>query len=94
MTSIPVLVKEWACAGGSDAAGRIPDPQVAYRDDAVIVTFRVIPRGGPQDCPGHPPTPFTVELSEPLGGRVLLDGGVDPPAAPDVERMPPQDPDR
>jgi hypothetical protein len=45
----------------------------------VIVTIGVRPRGGGQDCQGHGPARYTVELPESLGDRDLLDGGVYPP---------------
>ena len=85
-THIPVHVMERGCAGGEPATGRIPEPHVQYREDAVVVTFRVIPKGGPQTCPGNPPTPYVLELSEPLGDRQLLDGGAEPPAPPVLDQ--------
>ena len=42
-----------------------------------MVTFRVTEIGG--RCPSNPRFPVTVQLTEPLGTRPLLDGGVDPP---------------
>lgn len=83
---IDVLLMEFSCSGGTDAVGRVATPDIQYTADAVVVTLRVIPRPGPQPCPGNPPTPFTLELAEPLGDRELLDGGVDPPGPPDLER--------
>lgn len=50
--------------------------------------MRVIPKPGEQHCESNPATPYTVELDEPLGQRRLLDGGVQPPAPPDLERLP------
>jgi hypothetical protein len=79
---IDLLVNERACASGQDAEGRIAPPGVEYRDDAVVVTIRVIPKPGPQTCPSNPDTPYTLTLDEPLGDRELLDGGEDPPAPP------------
>lgn len=81
-TSIDVLVNERACASGATAEGRIATPRIEYRDDAVVVTLGVIPVPGMATCPGNPDTPFTVELTEPLGGRTLLDGSRTPPAEP------------
>ena len=85
-TQLPVLVNEVACASGQDASGRIPEPEIVYQQDAVVVTIRVIPLGGAQSCPSNPDTPYTLVLDEPLGERRLLDGGVDPPTPPDLER--------
>jgi hypothetical protein len=82
VTTIPILVNEMECASGQSAEGRVLEPAVDYRDDAVVVTVRVIPLGGAQTCPGNPNTPASLELTEPLGERVLLDGGAIPPAPP------------
>lgn len=43
-----------------------------------MVTFRVRSLGM-ATCPSNPQFPVTIELTEPLGGRALLDGGVSPP---------------
>ena len=88
-TSIDVLVNEMGCASGMAADGRIATPEVSYEDDAVVVTIRVVPRPGPQTCPGNPDTEYTLELDEPLGDRELLDGAHNPPVTPDLERRPP-----
>ncbi|MFD2792767.1 hypothetical protein ACFS27_04305 [Promicromonospora vindobonensis] len=36
------------------------------------------PPGDDQNCPSNPPTPFTIELDEPLGDRTLMDVAVYP----------------
>ena len=77
-------VTERACASGRSSEGRIVGPSVTIDDDAVVVTFRVRPLLGGQDCQGNPPTPVTVRLSEPLGERRLIDGGREPPGEPPV----------
>jgi hypothetical protein len=88
--SIPIEVLESACASGESADGRIHDPAVEYRPDAVIVTITVEPpEGQNQTCPGNPPTPYVLELDEPLDGRPLLDGGRYPPAPPPNPKQPP-----
>ena len=80
-SAIPVLVNERACASGDTAEGRIVH-DVEYGQDTVTVTIRVIPKGGPQNCPSNPNTEYVVELDESLDGRELLDGGVTPAAPP------------
>jgi hypothetical protein len=85
-TEIDILVMERSCASGRPAAGRIAPPDIELRDDAVVVTIKVIPAPGIQDCPGNPPTPFTIKIGEPLGERVLLDGGTGPPTTPFMDR--------
>lgn len=81
-TELPVLVNENACASGQSAEGRIQQPDVDYRADAVVVTIRVRQRSSGEDCPGNPDTPFVLRLKEPVGSRMLLDGGQSPPGPP------------
>jgi hypothetical protein len=78
-TTIPALIRERACAGGRSPEGRVLEPVVSFTDDAVIVVFGVASQDGPQTCPSNPAFSVTIELSEPLGDRVLLDGGSFPP---------------
>jgi hypothetical protein len=73
-----LLVTEMACNDGEDAEGRVRLSALAVRDDAVAVTVGVEPRTGGANCPSNPPTPFVVELDEPLGDRVVLDASVHP----------------
>jgi hypothetical protein len=80
--SIPTLVHERACASGQDAEGRIMPPTIVYGQTAVTITIVVQLREGAQDCQGNPLTPYTIELTEPLGDRTLLDGGQLPPGNP------------
>ena len=82
--TVEILVHERACASGDTAEGRITEPDVDYRDDAVVVTIRVQPKSGVQECPANPTTPYTLQLKEPLGDRELLEGteqGSEPPDA-------------
>jgi len=76
-TEIHILVEEWECHGFQTAEGRIAQ-NVQYRDDAVIVTLAVRQPsggGGIQTCPGTPPTPYVLQLEQPVGSRNLDDGG-------------------
>lgn len=75
-TEIPLLVGEVSCASGRSAEGRI-DVDVEYGEDVVVITARVRPLPGGQECPGNPPTPFVVSLDEPLGDRELVNGAED-----------------
>ena len=86
---IPIEVIESACASGQSAQGRIHEPAIDYRFDAIVVTVTVKPLSGSQECPGNPPTPYLLELDEPLNGRLLLDGGRYPPAPPPDPEQPP-----
>jgi hypothetical protein len=78
-TTIKGLIRERACASGRLPEGRVLPPVVSYTEQAVVVVFGVTEQAGGQDCPGNPAFPITIELSEPLGDRVLLDGGTFPP---------------
>lgn len=78
-TSIELLVRERACASGAPATGRIELMELQETPDEVSVRIGVRPREGGQDCPGNPPTPFVVELSEPLAERSVVDASVAPP---------------
>ena len=72
-TRLHLLVMERACNSGQDARGRIELISLEETADAVSLSIGIRPRGGAADCQGNPPTPFTVELSGPLGDRVLRD---------------------
>lgn len=72
-TEVPLFVGEVACASGHDAAGRI-DVDVEHHDDEIVVTAYVRPRPGVQECQGNPPTPYLLELDEPVGDRTLRNG--------------------
>jgi hypothetical protein len=85
-TELHILVWERACSGGSLATGRISNPLVESTSADVTITVGVRPlplaSGQIMACPGPPGTPLVLRLSEPLGQRTLLDGGLVPPAPP------------
>jgi hypothetical protein len=85
---VAVLVHEFGCASGRSAAGRVEEPTIVSKDDAVVVTITIRPPRGNQTCPGNPPTPFEFDLPAPLGDRRLLDGSFVPPQPPGTERPP------
>jgi len=76
--SLDLWVHENACASGQSATGRI-EPRVDYGADSITVTITVTYAGGDQACPGNPDTPYTLTLDEPVGDRVINDGGTSPP---------------
>jgi hypothetical protein len=84
-TEVGVLVSELACVGGRDATGRILPPHVFSGAEAVtvVITVRHLPPGA-YTCIEGPPTPFVLELPEPLGDRALLDGSSIPPRDPET----------
>lgn len=79
-TSLPVLVTAMACSGGEAAGDRMGEPTVVYGTDTVGLLFTVDPLPpGSYTCPGNPPEERTVELTEPLGDRTVVDLSSYPP---------------
>jgi len=72
-TALHFLVTERACNSGQTAEGRVELVEKAEFEDAVEVYLAIRPADGPADCQGNPPTPFVVELDEPLGDRRISD---------------------
>lgn len=79
LTEVELRVSELACNSGRDARGRIQVLDLVPGGDTVTVILATVPRPGAHDCPGNPETPFTLQLPEPLGDRLLLDGSEVPP---------------
>jgi hypothetical protein len=70
-TSLQLIVTEQQCASGISPTGRI-EATVSYTETEVEVSVIVNSVGGTANCPGNPPTPFTLELTEPLGDRLIV----------------------
>jgi hypothetical protein len=81
-TQLHLLVWERACSSGSPTTGRMSAALVDEAATSVTITIGVRGLAGVQTCPGPPGTPVIVTLPRPLGGRLLLDGGREPPATP------------
>jgi hypothetical protein len=85
-TELHLLVWEGDCSGGAPATGRMSAPVVGFTASTVTITIGVrplpVPPGTALGCPLPPGTPASMELSEPVGHRTLLDGGHVPPAPP------------
>jgi hypothetical protein len=73
------LVHERECASGHSAEGRIELVELNETTEQVQLRVGVRPRDGDQNCPGNPPTPFTIDLGGPLGDREIIDASVVPP---------------
>jgi hypothetical protein len=73
-TQLTAAVTRSECNGGQ--TGDVGAPIVELRDNEVLVTFRPpeLPPA-PRTCQGNAPTRVEVDLGEPLGDRVLIDGG-------------------
>lgn len=72
--SFTAQVTRLACNDG--ATGVVLPPNISITESEVVVTFTVesIPPG-PHDCPGNNEVAFLVSLNQPIGQRVLIDGG-------------------
>ncbi|MEV0952054.1 hypothetical protein [Promicromonospora sp. NPDC050249] len=77
-SQVHLLVSEFACASGEPADGRVTLERLVEREDRVELVVGVEAPPGVQTCQSHPPTPFVVELDEPLGARTLVDVAVYP----------------
>lgn len=74
-TRIAVVLNERECVSGQPIGERLVGPQVVVTDTRVHIAFAAQPPPGDAfDCQGNPDIPFTVELPEPLGDRVLVEG--------------------
>jgi hypothetical protein len=70
--SLHLIVTESQCASGLDPTGRI---RATVEESPTEARVRVIVNsvGGAAHCQSNPPTPFVVQLSQPLGRRVVVD---------------------
>lgn len=76
---LALSVTEMACNSGEDAQGRIEVVSVEESADQVRLVLGTAPRGGVQNCPSNPATPFTVTLDDPVGDREIINASlVDP----------------
>ena len=77
---IALLVTEHACNGGHPATGRVELVDLIETTTTVELVIAVRPHDvdGAFTCPGNQPTPFTVDLEQPLGDRVIMDASVVP----------------
>jgi hypothetical protein len=80
--TLHVLLWDESCGGKAGLLGRLVEPLVAYRSDAVVITLAATPIQGIWTCVGQSGTPRVIALDEQLGGRMLLDGSRVPPAVP------------
>lgn len=84
-TELKVFATDPNCASGRPTGDRLNPPTVQMTEKSVVITFTAEPITGNQNCPGHPPTPFTVDLGSPVGDRQLLDGAYWPPRPPHAD---------
>ena len=87
-TSLDLLVTERECASGREMGEALQGPQVVETDRAVTVAFAAIrPDAMAVTCQGNPSTSVTIQLSKPLGDRVIYDGLFVPPKALNLDRV-------
>ena len=75
-TVLRILVTEQTYAGGKRADGRVLDPDLYEDEQELILTMFVTPLEGFLMRSPNPETPVRVTLSQPVGGRELIDGAV------------------
>ena len=77
---VALLVTESACNSGQPATGRVELVELVETDTTVELVIAVRPHDvdGAFTCPGNQPTPFTVDLEQPLYHRVIMDASVVP----------------
>lgn len=74
-TREPTLqVNEMECTSGRDPRPYLRKPTILETGDRVTVSWTSAAPKGVNNCIGSMPVPATVQLSEPLGDRVLYDG--------------------
>lgn len=71
-------IVEQDCTSGRDPLPYLHEPAVVESEEAVTVYFSSEPVRGGASCQGNPEASYTLELDEPLGDRVLLDGSTYP----------------
>jgi hypothetical protein len=74
-TSLDLLVSDAQCVGGSTLEGRTLVPEIVYSHDSITIHIEVRNVGAPAGCPSTQ-YPLTVQLTEPVGNRALLDGSL------------------
>lgn len=75
---VRVIVYENDCPTRS-AVGRVRQPAVGNVSNAVVISFVVTSPAHGETCPGglnFAGAPYALQLSEPIGDRFLVDGGI------------------
>jgi hypothetical protein len=77
--SLEVDVSEMDCTSGRNPTEYLYDPVVVETTDSVTLSWTTTQAEGAHTCQGNPAATRTVELDEPLGSRMVMDGSVYPP---------------
>lgn len=75
---LTATVGEVGCTGARDPRPYLLEPTVVETEDTVLVSWTSKAVVGGATCPGNPPVTHPLELSAPLGDRVLRDGSTWP----------------
>lgn len=75
---VAAMVSERGCPVGPARPDRIGAPLIAHRATDVKIVVPVRIPGSDPDC-AVGPTPISIDIGEPIGSRLLLDGGNFPP---------------
>lgn len=78
-TRLTVQVNERDCVSGRDPEPFLHEPFVVETDKSVTIYWTSEPPRGDQNCQGNPSIDRVVELKQPLGTRLVLDGFSYPP---------------
>ena len=78
-TTITAYVTRLGCNTGR--TGEVLKPTVTRSANDVVVTFRVAATSGVQRCPSNDGVRVVVDIGEPIGRRVLVDGACGPGGA-------------
>ncbi len=80
-TTLSVAVSRLACASGE--TGKVLTPIIKYDETQILIRTDVQPLAGDAyTCPSNDIVPLTIELSEPVGERDLVDAScLDPEAS-------------
>jgi len=71
-TTLQLGVVRLECSGGE--TGVVLEPDVTYEEDRILIRTDVEAlQGDAYDCRGNDTVPLTVQLSEPVGQRELVD---------------------
>lgn len=73
-TTVSVAVTRLGCASG--ITGKTLSPDITYESERIVIRIDVEPfTEGAANCQGNDAVAKDVQLTEPLGQRILVDGG-------------------
>lgn len=77
-TRLTATVGEVECTGARDPRPYLLEPRIVETDDTVVVTWTSKAVVGGATCPGNPSVSQPLQLTSPLGDRVVRDGSTYP----------------